>query len=536
MSKRLLAFAALLTLVPMAPVMAQQLKIGLSAEPTSIDPHFHNVGPNNFMRRHIFEGLVSTDENQNIIPALAESWKATSDTTWEFKLRKGVKFTDGSDFTATDFIYTICRIPKVENSPSSFTVFTRDIEAIEAPDAATLVIKTVAPAPLLPNNFSAIGIVSAKIFGGEGVKFNKAGCENLGTPPKSTDFNDPARAIGTGPYKLTEYTRGAQIVLTRNDSWWGPKPTWEKIVWRPITSNGPRVAALLAGDVDLIENPQIEDLGRIKGAGFNTAQALSNRIIYIHLDQFTGDPAWKTPTIRGADKNPLLDKKVREALSKAINRPAIVERIMGGVAQAAGELLPVPLFGASKEMKPTAYDPEGAKKLLAAAGYPNGFEITLGTPNDRYINDAKIAEAVAQMWTRIGVKTSVDAMTASTFFTRRNKNEFSAYLAGWGADSGEMSNSLTALVLTPNAQTGRGHTNKGRYSNPAVDELVIKAQSTIDDKAREALLQQASKIAMEDVAVIPLHFEITTWAFKKDLAYKARVDQYTIATDITPAK
>jgi peptide/nickel transport system substrate-binding protein len=207
---------------------------------------------------------------------------------------------------------------------------------------------------------------------------------------------------------------------------------------------------------------------------------------------------------------------------------------MGGVAQAAGELLPVPLFGTSPDMKPTAFDPEGAKKLLAEAGYPNGFEVTLGTPNDRYINDGMIAQAVAQMLTRVGIKTNVDAMTASTFFSRRNKYEFSLYLAGWGADTGEMSNSLVALVATPDPKTGMGHTNRGRYSNPEVDALITEAQRTVDDAKREEILRRASKLAMSDVPLIPLHFEITPWAYKKGLTYKARVDQYTLATEVKP--
>src|SRR5690606_3966068 len=168
--------------------------------------------------------------------------------------------------------------------------------------------------------------------------------------------------------------------------------------------------------------------------------------------------------------------------------------------------------------------------------YPNGFELTLGTPNDRYINDEKVAQAVAQMFTRVGVKTNVDAMTASTFFPRRNKDDLSAYLAGWGADSGEMSNSLNALVVTPNKETGGGHTNRGRYSNKEVDALVQEAQRTIDDAKREELLQKASKIAMEDHALLPLHFEVTPWAFKKTLSYTPRVDQYTLVTEVKPAQ
>jgi peptide/nickel transport system substrate-binding protein len=528
----MLALVGLPLVVLAAPTQAQELKIGLASEPTSMDPHFHNLGPNNAVRRHIFEGLVAQNSEQKVQPELASSWRAIDETTWEFKLRPNVKFSNGTDFTAKDVIYTICRVPTVENSPSSFTFAVRNFTAVEAPDPHTVVIKTASPLPLVPNNLATVGILSAQANGGENVKYRAGGCEGLGTPPKSPDFNEPAKAIGTGPYRLANYTRGTSIILERNENHWGSKAHWAKVTFRPMSSQGARVAGLLAGDVDFIENPPIQDFERIKSAGFQIAEGLSNRIIYIHLDQFQ-DPSWKTPGVKGTEgKNPFLDKRVREAVSKAINRQAIVDRIMGGHAVAAGELLPYPLFGATKDMPVEKYDPEAAKKLLAEAGYPNGFEVTLGSPNDRYINDEKIAQAVAQMLTRVGIKTNVDAMTASTFFTRRNKFEFSMYLAGWGADSGEMSNSMNSLVVTLQPDKGLGPTNRGRYSNPKVDELVVKAMATVDDAAREKLLQEASKTAMSDYAIIPLHFEVTPWAFKKGLSYKPRVDQYTLATEV----
>ena len=528
----MLALVGLPLVVLAAPTQAQELKIGLASEPTSMDPHFHNLGPNNAVRRHIFEGLVAQNSEQKVQPELASSWRAIDETTWEFKLRPNVKFSNGTDFTAKDVIYTICRVPTVENSPSSFTFAVRSFTAVEAPDPHTVVIKTASPLPLVPNNLATVGILSAQANGGENVKYRAGGCEGLGTPPKSPDFNEPAKAIGTGPYRLANYTRGTSIILERNENHWGSKAHWAKVTFRPMSSQGARVAGLLAGDVDFIENPPIQDFERIKSAGFQIAEGLSNRIIYIHLDQFQ-DPSWKTPGVKGTEgKNPFLDKRVREAVSKAINRQAIVDRIMGGHAVAAGELLPYPLFGATKDMPVEKYDPEAAKKLLAEAGYPNGFEVTLGSPNDRYINDEKIAQAVAQMLTRVGIKTNVDAMTASTFFTRRNKFEFSMYLAGWGADSGEMSNSMNSLVVTLQPEKGLGPTNRGRYSNPKVDELVVKAMATVDDAAREKLLQEASKTAMSDYAIIPLHFEVTPWAFKKGLSYKPRVDQYTLATEV----
>ncbi len=526
------SLAALLLAGSVAGAAAQDLKIGVASEATSVDPHFHNVGQNNALRRHIFQSLVSADENQKPVPQLATSWRTIDDTTWEFKLRPGVKFSNGKDFTVRDFVYSVCRIPLVENSPSNFTIATKGIESISSPDPSTIIIKTATPYPLLPIEMSVFGIISADAFGAAPeVTFAKSGCTGVGTPPKSADFNDPAKAIGTGPYKLKEYTRGTQLVLDRNDAFWGEKPHWRTVTFRPITSAGPRVAALLAGDVDLVENPPIQDFDRIRNSGFEIVQGLSNRIIYVHLDQFTG-PDWKTPGVKGTDKNPFLDKRVREAFSKAINRDAIVERIMGGVAVPAGQLLPVPLFGSSPDMKPDRFDPEAARKLLAEAGYPNGFELVLGSPNDRYINDEKVAQAVAQMLTRVGIKTTVDSMTASTFFSRRNRYEFSAYLAGWGADTGEMSNSIVALVATQNFAPGFGNTNRGRYSNKKVDELTAQALRTIDDRAREALLREASKEAMTDYGIIPLHFEVSPWAYKKGLVYVPRVDQYTLAFEV----
>ncbi|MDP4022943.1 ABC transporter substrate-binding protein [Methylobacterium sp. NEAU 140] len=520
---------------------ARDLRMGLSAEPTSVDPHFHNLGPNNALRRHIFEGLIDNDPEMKLIPALALSWTARDDRTWEFKLRPDVRFSDGSPFTANDVIYTFCRVPLVENSPSSFATFVKPFTAVEAPDPLTVVIKTDRPLPLLPNNLTAIGLLSAKASGAPGaVTFAQGGCSGMGTPPKSTDFANPKVAVGTGPYALKEYVRGTQVVLTKNPAYWGRPATFDTVTMKPIPSTGPRVAALLAGDVDLIESPAIQDLPRIEGAGFSVAKGLSNRIIYIHLDQFDG-PDWKTPTIRGADgkplpANPLRDVRVREALSKAIDRKAIVERVMGGVAQAAGELLPFPLSGTTQGFPVVPYDPKAAKELLAQAGYPNGFEITLGTPNDRYVNDEKIAQVVAQMWTRIGVKTGIDAATASTFFTRRNAFAFSAYLAGWGADSGELSNSLNSLLLCFDPATGRGFTNRGRYCNREVDRLTIEAMGTFDAQKREALLRQASALAMQDYPLIPLHFEVSTWATAKGLRYRPRIDQYTLAMDVEVVK
>ena len=305
------------------------------------------------------------------------------------------------------------------------------------------------------------------------------------------------------------------------------------MIFRPITSAGPRVAALLAGDVDAIENVPIQDLERIKAnPNYKVVQGLSARVIYLHFNYVDDAPPGVTDA---GGKNPFRDKRVREAISKAIDRDAIVARIMGGVAVAAGEFLPPMMFGANKDMKAPKADVDGAKKLLADAGYPNGFTLVLGAPNDRYINDGQIAQAVAQMLARIGIKVSVDAMTASQFFAKRTRREFGFWLAGWISDTGEMSSSLKPLAATPNRDKGWGTTNPGGYSNAQVDALLEKAFGTIDDDKRAALLAEASRVAMADYGVLPLHFEMTTWAMRKELSYTPRVDQTTEATMIKRA-
>jgi peptide/nickel transport system substrate-binding protein len=529
--RQIVAVAALASWI--AGAAAQELKIGLSAEPSAMDPHFHNLTPNNSLTKHMFERLLDQDENQHVKPMLAQAWRAIDATNWEFKLRPGVKFTDGSDFTANDVIYSYCRAPRVENSPSSFAIYTRPIARMTAPDSLTLVIGTDGPHPLMPNEVSEIAILSAKANGAGEVTYDRRECKGVGTFPKTEAFNSGQAAIGTGPYKLARFIKGDRIILERNDAYWGSKPAWQRVVFRPITSAGPRVAALLSGDVDLIENVPIQDQERIKAnAGFKVVQGLSNRVIYLHFNYVDDAP----PGADAGGKNPYRDPRVRAAISKAIDRDAIVARIMGGVAVTAGELLPPSMFGANKDMKAPKPDIEGAKKMLAEAGYPNGFGLVLYTPNDRYINDALIAQAVAQMLTRVGLKVSVDAMTQSQFFAKRNRREFGFWLAGWGSGTGEMSSPLRALAATPNRDKGTGTSNSGGYSNPKVDALIDKALATVDDAKRGETLAEASRVAMADYGVIPLHFEMTTWAFRKDLSYTPRADQMTQATLVTPAR
>ena len=503
---------------------AQTLTVGLKAEPSSIDPHYHNLTPNNAFARDVFDRLIMPDHKQQLKPGLAISWEAIDDLTWEIKLRQGVKFHDGSPFTADDVVFTFARAQNVPNSPSSFGTYLKG-KTIKKIDDHTVHISTERPYPLMPNDLSTFSIISKKY--GEGAT--------------TEDYNSGKAAIGTGAYKFVEWVPGDRIVLERNDDYWGEKPKYQSVLIKPIKSGPSRVAALLAGDVDFIDNVPTVDIGHLrKESELTVMDSISNRVIYLHLDHARDNSPFVRANGGGEIKNPLKDLRVRTAISMAINRDAIVKHVMEGIAIKAGQLLPDGFFGVSPNLQPVAYDPEGAKKLLAEAGYPDGFELTIHGPNDRYINDTKICEAVAQMLTRVGIKTQVETMPKAIYFKRASRGgpdktpEFSFILVGWGAGTGEASSPLKSLLHTYDASKGFGASNRGRYSNPEVDALVEEALATVDEAARQDLLAKATEIAITDVGIIPLHYQISTWAARKGINFKARTDESTVISGIYP--
>lgn len=526
MASRLLHFAAAgsaaaaLAFGLFSTAAARDLTVALKTEPSSLDPQYHALTPNTQISHTLFDSLVRTDANLKPAPALAESWTVNG-KVWTFKLRPNVTFSDGTPFTADDVVFTYDRVPKVPNSPSPFTLYLGPVAKTEAVDPLTVRITTKSDSPLLLVNLAQLPILSKKAASGPAPEGKT-----------TTELNSGNGLVGTGPYKFVSWKRGAELVFARNEHYWGKAPAWDKVIYRPMTNAAARVAALLAGDVDMIEDPPTDDLPNLKkNKNLFVEETPSVRVMYVAMDQH----AEPSPGISGADKNPMKDKRVRQALSLAINREAIVDRVMGGVAKAAGNVLPYPMFGASKEhAQASKVDVEKAKALLKEAGYPDGFSVTLGAPSGRYVNDSKVAQAVASMWTRIGVKTSVEALAPPVFFKKRDSYGFSAYMAGWSVTSGEMSNPLTSLLMTRNVDAGEGTTNRGRYSNPDMDALVRQASSTMDDAKRAELLQKAGNLAMDDYALLPLHFELSVWAMKGDIRYEGRPDQTTLVQYATP--
>jgi peptide/nickel transport system substrate-binding protein len=515
---------------------AEELTIGIYSEPSSMDPHFHNLGPNNAFMTNVFGRLIEMDYQQKLQPALAVSWKPINDTTWEFKLRKGVKFSDGSPFNADDVIFSFDRAANYTGGNSSFRTYLKG-KTFKKVDDYTIHAITEEPYPLMAVDLAQPPIVSSNAKG--------TGKPDVNGGLTVQDFNDGKAMIGTGPYKFVEWKKGDRIVLVPNPDHFGEKAIWDKVTLKPIKSAPARVAALLAGDVDMIDNVPTSDVARLKSNDdVVLSSGISNRVIYLHMDQFRDNSPFVTDKNGNPmKKNPLKDVRVRKAISKLINRDAIVSRVMEDLAIPAGQLLPKGFFGVSPNLKPEAFDPDGAKKLLKEAGYADGFGLTIHGPNDRYVNDAKISEVIAQMLTRGGIPTKVVTMPKSVYFSRASKGgkdnlpEFSFILVGWGSGTGEASSPLKSLLTTHDKSKGFGASNRGRFSEKEVDEKVIEALATVDDEKRAKLLADATDLAIGKYqGIIPLHYQVNTWATRPGLKYRARTDERTIVMDVIKDK
>jgi len=522
MTKPIVAMVACLGLVA-GPAVAQNLTMAVGAPVTSLDPHYHQLSPNNAASDMIFGRLVDADPQSRNIPGLALSWTAVEPNVWEFKLRPGVTFHNGNPFTAEDVAFTIARLPNVPNSPSSYAIYSRPITAVEVVDPLTVRMRTAEPYPLLPLDMTNVRIL------------------NRATHERSTteDFNAGRAAIGTGPYRVVSHRMGDRIELERNDAYWGERPAYGRVNYRMITNDAARTAALLAGDVDVIDQVPTSDLARLRtDQRVTLSEIVGLRLIFLGLDHLRtaseNSPFITDNNGQPLGRNPLADVRVRRALSIAIDRRAIVERVMEGAAVPASQFLPEGTYSHVPDMPPPAYDPDQARRLLTEAGYPQGFRITLAGPNDRYINDSRIIQAVGQMWTRIGVRTAVEAQPWTTFVARAARAEFSAHLIGWGSNP-DGSHPLRNILATVNRERGWGASNRGRYSNPRVDELTLRSLSELHDNRREQILIEAQRIAADDVAVIPLHIQTNIWATRRGITITARASELTLAQDVRPA-
>ncbi|MBP0494702.1 ABC transporter substrate-binding protein [Roseomonas indoligenes] len=495
------------------------LNIGLATTPGSADPHFYNFQPNNNLALHVFSRLVERDARIRPIPGLALSWTPVGDTAWEFKLRPGVKWHDGRGFTADDVAFTLDRIPKVPNSPGSFAGFVRPITRVEVVDPLTIRLHTAGPHPVLPNDLTFVSIVSR--HAGEGAT--------------TEDYNSGKAAIGTGPYRLVRFQPGSLVELARNDAYFGGAEPWSRVNLRVIPQAGPRAAALLSGDVDLIDAVSANDVQTLRrDPRVTVAETQSTRLIFLQMNFSTDGPLPDVTDNEGRPlpRNPFKDLRVRRALSLGLDREALVSRVMEGRGTPYGQWLPAGFYSNNPEIGVPPFDAEAGRRLLAEAGYPQGFRVTIHTPNDRFANDSRIAQAAAAMWTRMGVATTVDAQPYSAFSARASKAEYGVWLHSWASSTGEASYFLSNVVATVDAAKRMGVNNWSRYSDPRLDALTEKSFTLLDPAEREAVLRQAVKHVSDEVVIIPLFHLALAWGVRQGLRFEANMSDYTDAMDI----
>lgn len=515
------ALAVLAAAIAVAgPAAAQRLRVGVSVEHSSLDPHFHSTLPNAQIARHIFDPLVAQDAGQRLVPGLALSWTMAEPTRWVFQLRPDVRFHDGRAFEAEDAVVSLRRAVAVEGSPGGYGTYLRAIASTRAIDATTLEIRTREPAPTLPWDLTAVGMV-----------------QRTAIEAKTEAFNLGTAAVGTGPFRVVSWRKGEGLELARNSGWWGGAAPWERVSIRPIANEAARVAALLAGDVDLIDavpSTALADLRRRDDV--RVADAVTSRVLFLALDSRRDPSPFVTDAEgRALSPNPLRDPRVRRAISLAVDRPGIAERIMEGAAVPAAQLLPPSYPGTSQRLRPDRHDPEAARRLLAEAGYEKGFHLVLHGPNGRYLNDDRVTVAIAGMLQRIGIRAQVSSLPANVFKARAAKQEFSLFMDGWSTETGDAALALRGLLATPDAATGWGGYNRAAYSNPAFDRALRAALEIGDDGARSRALGAATEIAMEDAGMVPLYFQRASWATRKAFRYEPRADEFTLAASTRPA-
>lgn len=495
---------------------AGELKMGVAALATSADPHFHRAGFNFDLRENTSDALVySNGATGELEPRLASSWETVSDSIWLFSLNGDAKFPNGNSLGADDVIYSLCRVRNVPNSPGLYTSFIGSITNVSDAGDGKVSIETNGPAPILLRNLSNIGIVENPT--GKTLTFDTETCGNDNWL-ETTKFNNGTTAAGIGHYNIKSFTPDVEIVLERNDSYYGEAAGYETVTIKALSDNSARIAALLGGAVDVINAVPINGVESIQAAGgFDIITKPSSLLIFLLADQ-AQEP---TPKVSGTEgKNPFMDVRVRRALNLAIDRNEIAETVMGGFANPASQIVVEGIDGHNTDLADYEYDPEEAKRLLAEAGYPDGFSFTLNAPSDRYVNGPQVAQAVVGMLSKVGLDVSLETFPKSIYFKQANEFQYSIYMAGAAADTGEGSSILINLAGTRDKSRGSGGANRGRYSSEITDGLLADARSTLEDDVRNDLIAKAGAQARADEGQIPLYHELGAWAARSDVHFE----------------
>jgi peptide/nickel transport system substrate-binding protein len=520
--RRNLLAAATASIIALAavPATAQTLRYANQGDLKSLDPYTLNESTTHAHLGQVFEGLVARDKDLKIIPALAESWETPEPTRWRFHLRKGVKFQNGDPFTADDVVFSAERVQKKGSNLQTRIPSGTNIVKV---DDYTVDFVLTSPNPILNSQWDTWYIMSKKwAEANNAVEPTPAAA----TTPSFASLN----ANGTGAFSVESHQPGVKTVFKANPNWWRKaEHNIKEIIFTPIGSDATRVAALLSGEVDIIEPVPIQDISRVDSTA--NAQVLKGpelRTIFLGMDQVRDELLYSN--VKG--KNPFKDIKVREAFFKAIDIELIKTRVMRGLSTPSALMIAPQLFKLSGDFTRPKFDPDGAKKLLTEAGYPDGFEVTMDCPNDRYVNDAAICQAVVGMLARIGVKVSLLAQPKAQYFAKVLKPggyQTSFYLLGWTPGTADSHNVLHDIMgCRDDPKSNRGEANLGGYCNKKLDELAEKVLQESDTTKRDLLIKEAFEIGAKDFGYIPLHQQALAWGVSKKVKINQRADNQVL--------
>ncbi|MBI5276423.1 MAG: ABC transporter substrate-binding protein [Burkholderiales bacterium] len=510
----LLTAAAAAALLATPAAIAKPFKWSSASDIPTLDIHSQNNALGNGVHAAIYDSLVYYDSKTfKPEPQLATAWRDVSPTQVRFTLRTGVKFSDGTPFTADDVVFSITRAMA---KSSNYQVYTQGIDRVVKVNDNTVDFIMKGPNPVLLNQLTELRIMS------------KAWAEkNKSVDPKDIRTKDETfahrNAMGTGQYMVKEWQPDQKLVLVKNPNYWGKSDSnVTEIIYTPIKSEATRVAALLSGEVDFILDPSPQDLARLRSsANLKVIDGVENRTIFFGMDQFRDE----LPGSNIKGKNPLKDVRVRRALYQAIDSDSLHKVTMRGLSQPTGTLVAPQVAGWNESLhRRMPFDPEGAKKLLAEAGYPQGFEVDFACPNNRYINDEEICQAVTAMWAKVGVKAKLRTLPLVTYFPMIQRHEASIYMLGWGVPTFDALYSLQSLTRSMVPGTGDGNYNVGRYKNDRMDVVVDRIKVETDLPVRGRFLEEGLKISNDTVSHIPLHNQIIPWAMKKNVEVTHRAD------------
>jgi peptide/nickel transport system substrate-binding protein len=515
LSASLVASLLAAALAAAAPAHAQTLRWSSQGDPLTMDPHSQNEGLTNMMNGQIYEYLVARDKQLGLVPQLATEWKQISPLVWRFKLRPNVKFHDGKPFSADDVVFSLER---AKQPPSQIASFANPLGEARKIDDLTVEFRMQQFNPIFLQHINRIQIMS------------KAWCEqNKATRAQDFAHKEEAYTVfnanGTGPFMLVSRQPDVKTVLKRFPGYWGAiEGNLQDVVYTPIKSAPTRTAALMSGELDFVLDPPPADLERLRSTPtVKVVEGVENRVVFIGMDQARDELLYSS--VKG--KNPLKDVRVRRALYQAIDIDTLKTRLMNGQSVPTGAVMASTLgtFNDPEIEKRLPFNVDEARKLLADAGYADGFEVTLDCPNNRYINDERICLALSSMWAKVGVKVRVNAMPRSTYFPKLEKLDTSMYMMGWGSAITDAETTFTPIYRN-RADKGVGSDNYGNYRNDKLDALAAASSREEDPAKRQELIKAVFREHNEKVHHIPLHRQFVPWAMRPNVSVVHRADNW----------